>query len=67
MPSCLALSAKQLALKAKGAEQRVRENTAVNYYQRAVGALSTKLNDPNYARNDGILASSIILSTYVTF
>lgn len=36
--SCLALSMKQLALKALGDKQRVRENVAIQYHQQAIKA-----------------------------
>lgn len=65
MNSCLALSMKQSTLKASGDEQRIRENAAIHYHQKAIKALSTLLADTECASRDEILASSIILSTYV--
>ncbi|KAL4955669.1 fungal-specific transcription factor domain-containing protein [Aspergillus filifer] len=64
MYSCLSLGAKQLALKSPVDEQNARANVAIGYYQKAVRTVSALLADPTYASNDGILASSIILSTY---
>ncbi|OJJ79305.1 uncharacterized protein ASPGLDRAFT_1055385 [Aspergillus glaucus CBS 516.65] len=67
MNSCLALSMKQSTLKASGDEQRIRENAAIHYHQKAIKALSTLLADTECASRDEILASSIILSTYEMF
>ncbi|KAL4791238.1 hypothetical protein BDV19DRAFT_314373 [Aspergillus venezuelensis] len=64
MYSCLALGAKQLALKSPADEEGARASVAIGYYQKAVRTVSALLADPSYASNDGILASSIILSTY---
>ncbi|KAL3467672.1 fungal-specific transcription factor domain-containing protein [Aspergillus heterothallicus] len=64
MYSCLALSAKHSALKAPADEERKCDNVAIFYHQKAVKALSTLLADSEWASNDAILASSIILSTY---
>ncbi|KAE8164455.1 hypothetical protein BDV40DRAFT_114140 [Aspergillus tamarii] len=67
MQSCLALSSKQLALKATGDEGRLRENIAIGYYRKAVKMIRSLLVDTQCARSDEILASSIILSTYEMF
>ncbi|KAK5800582.1 hypothetical protein VI817_002794 [Penicillium citrinum] len=64
MNSCLALSAKQLALKAPADEMALRANIAIKYHQRAIRGISKLITDPACAWNDGILASSVILSTY---
>ncbi|CAI7590020.1 unnamed protein product [Penicillium bialowiezense] len=64
MNSCLALSAKQLALKASADDMDLRANIAVKYHQRAIRGISKLITDPACAWNDGILASCVILSTY---
>ncbi|GKZ26478.1 hypothetical protein AbraIFM66951_003628 [Aspergillus brasiliensis] len=64
MNSCLALSAKHLALKAPANETALRANIAVKYHQRAIRGISKLITDPACAWNDSILASSVILSTY---
>ncbi|OQV05495.1 Fungal specific transcription factor domain-containing protein [Cladophialophora immunda] len=62
--SCLAISAKQLALKRAGHEPQITEDIAVAYYQKALKAFSSLLMQPDSARSDEILASSIMLSSY---
>ncbi|OAP56016.1 hypothetical protein AYL99_10168 [Fonsecaea erecta] len=62
--SCLAISAKQLALTRTGAEPQITEDVAVEYYQKALKAFSTLLMEPDSAHSDKILASSIMLSSY---
>ncbi|KAL5333038.1 hypothetical protein BJX70DRAFT_392501 [Aspergillus crustosus] len=64
MNSCLALSAKQMALKSSPGEEGEHENVAIGYYRKAVRTFSVLLADSDHARSDEILASSIILSTY---
>lgn len=56
---------KHSTLKASGEEQRTSENVAIHYHQKAIKVLSTLLMDTECASRDEILASSIILSTYV--
>ncbi|KAJ5395132.1 uncharacterized protein N7487_009435 [Penicillium crustosum] len=63
MNSCLALSAKQLALKSSDEEMATREKVAVKYHQKAIKAISSILADSACAWHDEILASSVILST----
>lgn len=53
MNSCLALSMKQSTLKASGDEQRIRENAAIHYHQKAIKALSMLLADPQCASRCG--------------
>ncbi|CAI7669022.1 unnamed protein product [Penicillium crustosum] len=67
MNSCLALSAKQLALKSSDEEMATREKVAVKYHQKAIKAISSILADSACAWHDEILASSVILSTYEMF
>ncbi|EXJ53750.1 uncharacterized protein A1O5_12999, partial [Cladophialophora psammophila CBS 110553] len=62
--SCLAISAKQLALTKAGDELQIKEDVAVQYYQKALKAFSTLLMKPDSAHSDEILASSIMLSSY---
>lgn len=66
MNSCLALSAKQLALKSSDEEMATREKVTVKYHQKAIKAISSILADSACAWHDEILASSVILSTYVS-
>ncbi|KIW73157.1 hypothetical protein PV04_01295 [Phialophora macrospora] len=62
--SCLAISAKQMALVAIGSEAQTKDVEALQYYQRALRAFSALLMKAESARRDEILASSILLSNY---
>ncbi|RAH49739.1 uncharacterized protein BO95DRAFT_459704 [Aspergillus brunneoviolaceus CBS 621.78] len=64
MNSCLALGAKQLALKAPANEAQNANEIAIRYHQLAIEALRAIIMSPALASHDAILASSIILSTY---
>ncbi|EXJ95879.1 hypothetical protein A1O1_01004 [Capronia coronata CBS 617.96] len=60
--SCLAISAKQMALVATEGQAPIQDVLALQYYQRALRAISSLLTKPEHARSDEILASCIMLS-----
>lgn len=63
--ACLAGSAKQMTRTPNYRTSLRLQNSPVFYYQQALRQMSYFLVEPRYAGSDELLASSIILSTYV--
>jgi len=61
--SCLAYSARQIALTTTGSALQLYERFSVYYYRTALRALGDVLASIECARSDEVLASSMILSS----